>query len=342
MLKAHRFLLAALAAALLCACSEPNSLHGKIADIAEHANEEGELNGNVLVTRGDEVLYEESFGPADATTDAENKPDTQFMIASLSKPFTAVLVMQLVNGGRLTTDTNLVTIFPALAGKAAGNITVHQLLTDTSGIQELISKHPMSRITLEDLGEATVTAPGTFQYSNTGYVVLTLVIEAASTKTYEVALRDGIFTPAGMTNSGVLRTGSRPRKFARGHHGIIGLEAVDLDFAPEAVAGAGSIYSTTRDLWKFDRALKAGTILSPAMQARMVTQQVPGRAGYGWFLSQQNGRDYSWHAGDMAGYSASMARDTARDETVIVLGNTAATTAKELQKQLLQLLADHP
>jgi CubicO group peptidase (beta-lactamase class C family) len=342
MFKVHSLLLAVVVVLLAGACSESSSLEGKLGAVAENAKDEGELNGNVLITRGDKVLYERSFGPADATTDVDNTAETKFLIASLSKPITATLVMQLVEAGKLTPETVLSAIFPLLRDKPAGLITIDQLLTHTSGIEELISANPTRRITPEDLVAATVTGPGAFQYSNTGYVVLVLVIEAVSAQPYETALAKGIFNPAGMTNSGVLRTGKKVKNLARGHHGIIGLEAIDLDFAPEAVDGAGSIYSTARDLWKFDRALRAGTILSPRAQALMLVQHVPDRHGYGWFLSEQGGRYYPWHAGDMAGFSASFARTPDRDEAIIVLGNTAATQAKGLQKQFLQLLSEHP
>jgi len=327
---------------LLASCSKPDTLEGRIEAVAEHANEEGELNGNVLITRGNTILYEHSFGPADAADDVDNTPDTRFMITSLSEPFTAVLVLQLVAAGKLATDTPLAAVFPVLVDKPAGSITVHQLLTHTSGIDELISHFPGRRITPADLTLAMVNRDGGFNYSNTGYVCLSLVIEAVSGQSYEALLIDRIFKPAGMNDSGVLRSGRKIRHFARGHHGVVGLEAVDLDFAPEAVDGAGSIYSTARDLWRFDRALKANALLSARMQELMFTQHVPGLHGYGWFLSELGGHYYPWHAGDMAGYSASFARQLERDAAIIVLGNTAATDARGLQQQFLQLLNAQP
>jgi len=328
--------------ALSGACSEPVTLESRLDDVAQHAKEQGELNGNVLIARGDQVLYERSFGPADAAEQLDNTPDTKFSVASISKSFTAVLVMQLVQAGKVAPASQLSTILPNLAGKPAGAITLHQLLTHTSGIKELISRDPMKRMTRLDLESAVIKPHAGFEYSNTGFVCLALIVEQLTGDSYEAALQRGIFTPAGMNDSGVLRTGRKVAGLARGHRGVIGLVPVDADFAPEAVDGAGSIYSTARDLWRFDRALAAGKILSREMQGLMYRQHVPDRYGYGWFLSEQGGRYYPWHSGDMAGYSASLVRQIQRDEAIIILGNTGSTEARVLQKEFLQLLKAQP
>jgi CubicO group peptidase (beta-lactamase class C family) len=343
--ESHRALqlgLAAMALALAGGCSKPDALEARLDAIAQHAKEEGELNGNVLIARGAKVLYEQSFGPADVEADVDNTAATRFAIASISKPFTAVLVMQLVAAGKLTPQTQLAAIFPTLAGKPAGLVTIHQLLTHTSGIGELISRHPMSRMTVRDLESALLKPNADFEYSNTGYVCLALVVEALTGGSYEAALQRGIFTPAGMNDSGVLRTGKKVKGLARGHRGMVGLAPVVWDFAPEAVDGAGSIYSTARDLWRFDRALAANLILSRKAQALMYTRHVAGRHGYGWFLSEQDGQYYPWHSGDMAGYSVSFVRKIQSDETIIILGNTAGTDAQALQKEFLRVLQPAP
>ena len=336
------FAAAALVGLLASACSKPDSLERRLDAIAQHSHEEGELNGNVLITRGAQVLYEQSFGTADISADIDNAPNTKFLIASISKPFTAVLVMQLVDAGKLSPQTQLATIFPNLSGNPAGVITLHQLLTHTSGLKELISANPMKRITARDLETAQVKPDPDFEYSNTGYVCLVLVMEAVTGEPYEKLIQHAIFDPAGMKDTGVLRTGKKVNGLARGHHGMIGLDPAKLDFAPEAVDGAGSIYSTARDLWRFDRALKADRILSRKSQDLMYTQYEPGHHGYGWFLDEQGGKYFPWHSGDMAGYSTSLVRQIQRDETIIILGNTAATDARALQREFLQVLKQSP
>src|SRR5262245_24680836 len=125
--------LAALVAATILACSKPVALPDTLAEAAADAQETGELNGNVLVARGGRVLYEASFGTANSATNESNKPDSRFLIASVSKPFTAVLILQLVEQKKLATSQRLDSLFPALANTPAGAITIDQLLTHTSG-----------------------------------------------------------------------------------------------------------------------------------------------------------------------------------------------------------------
>src|SRR5262245_18423365 len=102
-----------LVAVSIAAFAKPASLADQLAGVAAEAHESGELNGNVFVARGDQVLYEASFGTANASKDTPNTADSRFMIASVSKPFTAVLVLQLVEQKKLATDARLDAIFPA-------------------------------------------------------------------------------------------------------------------------------------------------------------------------------------------------------------------------------------
>ena len=336
--RARRICGALLALSLLSSCSEPATVDEQLAVISQEAHASGDLNGNVLIARDDSILYEESFGTANADTKAPNTASSRFLIASISKPFTAVLTLQLIEQGKLKADSRLDSITPSLANTPAGAITIHQLLTHTSGINEQISRDPFKRITLDDLKSATVGSLGKFEYSNTGFVALALVIEQITGGAYEAALQSGILTPADMRDSGVLRSGRAIPNLSVGHRGQVELQVATLDFAPEAVDGAGSIYSTARDLYKFDRALASGKLLKPETLALMHRQNVPVRFGYGWFLSEQGGKFYPWHAGDMAGYSTSFARQSHRDEVVIILANGAATDARELQQKYLRLL----
>jgi D-alanyl-D-alanine carboxypeptidase len=334
--------LLSLAFSLTSGCGSPPALPEQLAAISAEAHAAGELNGNVLIARGGEILHEASFGVANADTKTPNTSSSRFPIASISKPFTAVLVLQLMEQGKLRPDTRLDGIAPGLANTPAGAITIHQLLTHTSGIEELISRDASKRITFEDLARASVRSAGEFEYSNTGFVCLALVIERLTGSKYEDALRNGILAVAGMHDSGVLRGDRTPAGRSVGHRGQTELEVATLDFAPEAVDGAGSIYSTARDLLAFDRALAAGKLLKPETLALMHRQHIPGRFGYGWFLSEQGGAYYPWHAGDMAGYSTSLARQIHRDEVVIILANGAATDARGLQQQYLRALKGAP
>src|SRR5688500_7227905 len=236
--------LLALAFALTPACGAPPPLTEQLAAISDEAHASGDLTGNVLIAPGAEILHQASFATATVDTKAPNPSSSRFLIASLSNPSTAVLVLQLMEQGRLRADSRLDGIAPSLANSPVGAITIHQLLTHTSGIEEAISRDSSKRITLDDLSSAKVRSPGKFEYSNTGFVCLALVIERLTGGTYEAALENGILIPANMRHSGVLRSDKTPDNLSIGHRGQAEIEVATLDFAQEAVDSARSIYSS--------------------------------------------------------------------------------------------------
>ena len=119
-----------------------------------------QFNGTVLVTRADTPIYQASFGFADRERQLANAAETKFIAFSVNKPMTAVLVFQLIDGGKLALDDRLDRFFVNLVGKPAGGITVRQLLSHTSGIEEIIERHPDRRITPQDLEAAIVQRRG--------------------------------------------------------------------------------------------------------------------------------------------------------------------------------------
>jgi CubicO group peptidase (beta-lactamase class C family) len=302
--------------------------------LVERASSASQFSGTVLVARHGTIV----FSQAEGRTAADGPPltmDSRFPIASLSKTFTAVAILQLIQAKQLSANDTLAGLFPSLADTAAGAVTVHQLLTHTSGIDEVISRDPSRRIAPDDLRTAVIT-PTLFEYSNTGYVCLALVLERVTGLPYSDVIRDRILIPAGMTASGLFRSGEVVDDLARGD----GIRAapVDWDFEVEAIEGAGSIYSTTPDLARFDRALASGTLLSAESLEAMTTPHVPDRYGYGWMLGEQGGRPYAWHSGDLPGFSAYLARVPARDEVVVVLSNRSGADVRGLATQMLRQL----
>ena len=110
----------------------------------------------------------------------------------------------------------------------------------------------------------------------------------------------------------------------------------------EALDGAGSLYTTARDLWRFDRALAGDKILSRKMQDLMLTQQIKGRFGYGWFLSEQGGRYFPWHKGDYRGYAAILVRQVHRHEVIVILSNLQEADVSDLRTDILRALKADP
>ncbi|HEX2855770.1 MAG TPA: serine hydrolase domain-containing protein [Opitutaceae bacterium] len=329
--------------AAVSGCGAAAPLNEQIDAIFRTAHQQGKFNGSVLVTRKDRTLYEQSFGPADVEKNLPNTNDTRFLAFSVVKPMTAVLVFQQVEAGKVRLEDKLESIFPGLAAKPVGKITLQQLLTHTSGVQEIIGDRLDRRITLEELGRATVKANADFEYSSTGYVCLGLVLEAVTGRSYEDLLREKILEPAGMKDSGLARSGVAVPTLARGYRMQAGkLAPAELGVALGVLDGAGSLYTTARDLWRFDRALAAEKILSRKMQDVMLTQQVKGRFGYGWFLSEQGGRYFPWHKGDFRGHAAMFVRQINRGETIVILSNLEEADVLGLRTKILQLLKAHP
>jgi len=331
-------LLIALAVLTGCARAANPPLAAQIDAVFPEAHDDGEFDGNVLVTRGDAIVYQASFGLADSARNVANTTDTKFLAFSVNKPITAILVFQLIESGKLRLDDRLDHFFPNLAGRAAGAISLRQLLTHTSGIEEVISRHRDRRITARDLEAAVVKNPGSYEYSSSAFVCLALVLEAVTSRTYAELLEVNILRPAGMADSGLLRSGVPVAGLAIGYRVVDGHDEVSpLGIAPEVMEGAGSLYTTVGDLRRFDQALSAGKILSTATQQLMVTPQ-SGDRGFGWSLGEQGGKYFPWHKGSYRGFTAMLVRQIHRHEMIAILSNDQDTDVLGLRTKVLRLL----
>jgi CubicO group peptidase (beta-lactamase class C family) len=310
----------------------------RIQDIFREAHAGG-FNGNVLVTRGDAVLFQGSFGLADEARRLPNTAATRFLAFSLNKPMTAVLVFQQVEAGKLRLDDRLSDVFANLEGTPAGAITIGQLLRHTSGIEEVISLYPDRRITAGDLATAEVRQPGGTRYSNTGFVVLALVIEQVTGRSYREVMQQRIFDPAGMRDSGLLRSGVGEPGLATGYRSGRGREPHALGIPPEVIEGAGSLYTTIGDLARFDRALATGKLLSDASLEAML-QRANTEQAFGWSMAEQGGQYFPWHQGSFRGFSAVFVRQIHRGEMIAILSNDHEADVLDLRTKVLRVLKD--
>jgi CubicO group peptidase (beta-lactamase class C family) len=321
-----------------CADSPEPPLPARIAQVFEAAHAAGGFNGSVLVTRDGTTVYEGSFGLADEARRITNTSATKYLAFSVLKPMTAVLVFQQIEAGTLRLDDRLDRLFPSLAGRPAGGITVRQLLTHTSGIEDIVGAHTERRITVADLESARVRGNGSFEYSSAGFVCLALVLERVTGVEYGRLLKERIFVPAEMSASGLLRSGVPVDGLATAYRKDDGVRVVaPLDVAPEALDGAGSLYTTAGDLARFDQALRSEKILSRRMQDEMLTR-LPGDHAYGWSLGEQDGRYFPWHQGSFRGFTAIYVRQVHRREVIAILSNDQETDVLGLRTQVLRLL----
>lgn len=260
-----------------------------------------QFSGTILLSHRGRTVLSRAYGTADKEQGVPNQPDTIFALASASKPFTALAVLQLAQAGKLDFYGTLGSYLPGFPAGIADTVTIHHLLTHTSGMGDLLN----NREFLDQVGTWTsaeqVTAelvriiqkqplefaPGTnSRYSNSGYDILGAVVAAVSGQSFYDYVRRHVFAPAGMTRSDFY---TRPQWLsdARIAHPYTlkapGTERVDAVRAGEGAArmfigtGGGNAFSTTTDLARFARALTGGALLNPAYTELFMTAKLPMR-----------------------------------------------------------------
>ena len=258
-----------------------------------HARDE--FDGVVLVARGKEVQLLRAVGPAGPAADAAPlTPQTVFPVCSLTKQFTAVLVLQLIDAGKLRLDSTLQEVLPGFRPDEAGRaVTVRQLLTHSSGLPSLEAALPEEdgvegfyRLTDLDFDHPQTVlerylrgplrfAPGSrFDYNNADYWTLGVIVERLSGQTYESLLAERVLKPLGMTHTGLAsRLHPLPAGSAQGRVRDPKSGAVQAgpSLRLENFWASGAMYSTAEDLLRWDVALDEGSLLSPAMQQAMFT-----------------------------------------------------------------------
>jgi CubicO group peptidase (beta-lactamase class C family) len=316
----------------------PVLLANDILNAAYPANQPGAA---VLIARGDQVLLRKGYGLAELDRRTPMRPDRQFRIASISKQFTAVAVLQLVAAGRLRLDDDAAAVDPELWALLPGvHVTVRQLLTHTSGLRNysdldrfrdqptrtmsvsyllgLIAEHPLR------------FAPGTaWEYSNTGYLVLAELVERVTGQPFDAYLARSVFAPAGLTRTVAGSAGTGEGAGIAGYSPVIGhrgqfQRAVRLNLSQ--ALGAGSLVSCVDDLWKWERAVNGGRVL-PAQLVQAAWAPVdlretkmagvaaslafgdgrgasPGAVpyGFGWELNEVSHHAAVGHGGTLSGY----------------------------------------
>lgn len=308
----------------------------------DRLTEEGSFSGSLLVARDDQILLREARGMADEAWNIPNRPDTRFNVASVSKMWTAVVIMKLVEQGKLSLDDTLAQWVPSYPHRAAASkITLRQLLHHRGGLGEWDVRKVKAPLTSSDAAATMTSAPGQadqrFAYSNAGYVLLGAAAEKATGLSYEQLIKQWIFEPARMNSSGFWPVTAIVTNRARGY-----LRAADdpLGFGPKfsneqflgyAGNASGGAYSTVDDLFAFHRALASGKLLKRETVQTMVGNSVefagsprPWRYGLGLRLETCAGVPTLGHGGGGANSGVSSATYATVDGpwTVIVLGNT--------------------
>jgi len=356
-----------LSALLLCTCgyatpgfAEELSFE---AGAKRHLNEvtKGDSSGvAVLVARDGKVVFQGGFGLAEVAKKTPITPETKFRIGSVSKQFTAAAVLKLAEQGRLTLDDSLAKHFPDFAHRSG--VTVRHLLTHTSGLHSYTDKPEfLSRVSKpiepEKLiawfqGDAPDFAPGAgFHYNNSAYFVLGEIVTKVSGKPLGDYLRETFFEPLEMKDTGIYVNSAPPPVMARVYSFAEGEFSPALDWDMSWAGGAGALYSTVGDLFRWNEALFGGRVVNEASFKAATTPvellaNVDGmKYGYGLMMYEIKRLPAIGHGGGLHGWCSDLLRLPKQHCTVVVLAN-ALPPPPELMPQSIsralveKLLAD--
>lgn len=304
------------------------------------------FNGNVLVAKKGKILYQNSFGWANYLLRDSLHIDSKFELASVSKPITALAVLQLIDQQKLTFETTVDSLFP---GFPFPGVTVRHLLTHRSGLPNYVyfvdkiwkeKRKGMSNLDAINLmikGKPNREGKpdGRFHYNNSNYMLLGAIVEQISGKDFDAYLQENIFQPAGMKNSAALSKvvyDKIPTDVIG--HDKIWRRSVVQDYLDGPVGDKG-IYSTVRDMYLFDRALKDGRLLDlelldSAYVARSDAKRGVFSYGYGWRTFNTKEAQIVYHTGWWHGFKTLFVRDLTNDVTIVLLSNMANASLTNL------------
>ncbi len=321
--------------------------------VASYARQ-GTFMGTVLVAEGDRVLLSKGYGFANVEWQIPLQPDAEFHLASVSKQFTAAVVLMLQDDGTLLVTSPVSRYLPD-APKAWSDITVENLLTHTSGLKDFtddprFSVWSMSSQTLSEqkafiFGYPVTFKPGSkFVYCNTNYMLLAMIVEAVSGRPFRDVVQQRIFSKLGMAHTGSDTDALLLPHRAQGYRQhAAALERVrEASFsAPSSVDGGAGLYSTTGDLLLWERALFGGKVVNKASLAWM-TRQGLGNYGAGIFHDERQGEAVIEHSGAMEGFTTEVCYVPGRQWTVVVLSNREHSPKGLIAGQLLDILFGVP
>jgi CubicO group peptidase (beta-lactamase class C family) len=319
----------------------------------------GQFNGSVLVAEKSEVIYRKGFGMANMEWNIPNQSDTKHRLGSITKQFTSMLIMQLVEQGKLKLDVPISTYLPDYPKSNGDIITIHHLLTHTSGTPNYTSFPGFFRDSSRDpytpeefvnvFADSTLEfQPGErYAYSNSGYFLLGVIIEKVTGKSYEQVLKDNITIPLKMNNTGYDHHGTILANRASGYekNGSNYRNAAYLDMTiPYA---AGSLYSTVEDLYLWDQALYTNQLLAKANMDLLFTEHIragSGYYGYGWGIGTRtigttnDSVEVISHGGGINGFNTRITRIPSDKSIIVLFNNTGGAPLGQMTNAILGIL----
>ncbi len=358
----HLFL--ALNGLLICSFAEAQTKQEQVDSLINAYFRYGCFDGVVLVAEKGEIILKKAYGVADRELLVPMRANMKFKIGSISKPFTALLILQLVEEGIIRLDGKITDYIPDYKGKKGDSISIEQLLTHTSGILQNLDPEKEAvqeklyhslRDMLAYIEESDLYfEPGTgFHYSNLAYNLLAYIAETICNKPFYQLLTERIFEPLDMNNTKQYSAVSIEKNLSKGYEYklLSGYENASY-YDPSYAVGNGGLISTVDDLSKFDESLYRGQLISKDLYYRMITPTKFGAYGYGWQISEKittNSQDtirIMSHAGSINGFGTYLSRIESDSILVIVLKNSRADTyispayAPVIGQEIISILLD--
>ena len=318
------------------------------------------FDGSILVAENGKVIYKNAFGMANREWDIPNTTDTKFMIGSVSKALTSILVLIQVQKGLIGLNKTIADYLPEFINKPAARITIKQLLSHSSGmpnydiIKDFFPRISRQNFTREDyvklyMDSALVFEPGSsYYYSSWGYFTLGYIMEKVTGKSYAQLMKEDIFDKTGMSNSGSYYHTQIVNKRATGYDYSLG-GYTSSDFRDQSnTMGTGDLYSTVEDLFKLHLAITNNTLLNTELTAEMFTPGIrPWRYGYGWFNQQfkytaTDSVFTNYHLGMTEGFISFMIRIPSTNSLIVFLCNSSPTHFFGITTNLMKALYDKP
>ena len=299
------------------------------------------FSGNVLIAKGDTILFEKAYGYADKSSGQLNTIETEFRVGSLTKMFTSAVILQFADEGKISLAdpvSKYVTDF-----SNGDKIKLIHLLSHTSGIkgstgspaptslEESISRFKVQPLSFE---------PGSkFEYNNFNYILLSFIAQKVSGTSLSDLFTNRLLQKTTMQHTGLDYKARQSDKKALGY--ITNTETANWQVANDGnvalASGAGALYSTTRDLYKWSMAISKRLVLNDS-SVTMALTPVHNNYGLGWMNSQSKGRKYVGHTGSIPGFIANFMKFPAEDVTIILLSNYQDVNARKLSEDLVAVV----
>ena len=306
----------------------------------------------IAVVKNGKVIFKKGYGVADLDTKNIISSSTNFNICSMTKQFTAYGILKLQNQKKLSLDDKLIKYFPDFNTKAASNVTVRHLLTHSSGIvdhysyvdkklfKEFWDKDVLSAVKSVDSVYFPVASK--YQYSNTAFCLLSLIIEKVSRKTFPDFIKENIFKPLKMNKSDVIKPDFKISERAFGYE--FEKDSFKIDDAKESLffstMGDGGIYTSIDDYLKWLTAIQKEKILNPQLIKEAQSAKFPIDTarnisyGYGWFVAGSGKNKVVYHTGSNGGFRTIVFTVPSQKYSVVIFSNRTGIDLEDLIREI--------